>query len=146
MPESRPTLPATMLELLRSTLQTTEALLEAGDAALPVHTTHVCGHDKDTWTLLTNLIDHETEHIGQVAQARYESRETRTALERVLAEWLEVRARFIGSLIGLSEEQFHSPTEDGQWTFYEVADHLLKLERHALKTMRADGALPAAAQ
>src|SRR4051794_34560996 len=97
----QPTVRETMLEMLSSTVRTMEILLEAPDSALDVHTTHVCGHDKDTWVLITNLIDHETKHMQQVLQARYEERDGRTPMERLMAEWLEVRARFLGTLIGL---------------------------------------------
>lgn len=131
----------TMLEMLESTVRTTEILLATDDGCLDVHTTHVCGHDKNTWTLITNLIDHETKHMQQVLQARYEEKAARTPMERLVAEWLEVRARFLGTLVGLSDERFNEPTEEGHWTFAEIADHLAKLEQHALKTMVADGAL-----
>ncbi len=131
----------TMLEMLASTVRTMEILLATDDGCLDVHTTHVCGHDKNTWTLITNLIDHETKHMQQVLQARYEEKAARTPMERLVAEWLEVRARFLGTLVGLSDEHFNEPTEEGHWTFAEIADHLAKLEQHALKTMVADGAL-----
>jgi hypothetical protein len=136
------TLRETMLQMLSSTVETMEILLAAPEGCLEVHTTHVCGHDRETWTLLTNLIDHETKHMQQVLQARYEERDARTPMERLVAEWLEVRARFLGTLVGLSDERFNQPTEHAEWTFAEVADHLAKLEQHALATMRKDGALP----
>ena len=135
----------TMNEMLASTLRTMEILLAAQDHALPVPTTHVCGHGKDTWVLLTNLIDHETKRMQQVLQARYDAKGSRTPMERIVAEWLETRARFLGTLVGLTDEQFNTATEPGEWTFYEVADHLLKLEHHALATMEKDGALPVGA-
>ena len=143
MGDARPTVAGTMSAMIQSTIGTMEILLAEGEAALPVHTSHVCGHDKDTWVLLYNLIDHETKHIQQVLQARYEAKESRTPMERIVADWLEVRARFLGSLAGLSDEEFHTPTEHGEWTFFEIADHLLKLEANALATMRSDGALSA---
>ena len=120
------TVAETMNEMLASSVRTMQILLEAGEAALPVHTTHVCGHDKDTWTLLANLVDHETEHMQQTLNSRYESKDSRTPMERIIAEWIETRARFLGTLVGLSEEEFHSETEPGNWTFAEVADHLLQ--------------------
>ena len=136
------TVSETMLEMLASTAKTMEILLAAPAEALDVHTSHVCGHDKETWTLITNLIDHETKHMQQVLQARYEEKDSRTPMERLVAEWLEVRARFLGTLVGLSDERFNEPTEHGEWSFREIADHLAKLEQHALATMAADGALP----
>jgi len=138
MPE---TVRETMVEMLASTVQTMETLLAAPADCLEIHTSHVCGHDKETWTLITNLIDHETKHMQQVLQARYEEKDGRTPMERLVAEWLEVRARFLGTLVGLSDERFNQPTEHDEWTFAEIADHLAKLEQHALATMRKDGAL-----
>ena len=38
-------------------------------------------------------------------------------MERLVAEWLAERARFIGSLIGLTDEQFNAETAPGQWTY-----------------------------
>lgn len=131
----------TMLDMLASTVETMQLLLSAGDDCLELPSSHVCAHGKDTWTLLTNLIDHETEHTGQLAQARYEGKDPRTPIERLAAEWLEVRARFLGQLAGLSDERFNEPLEEGQWTFREAAEHLAGLEQHGLKTMRKDGAL-----
>ena len=56
------------------------------------------------------------------------------------SEWLAERARFIGSLIGLTDEQFNSETAAGQWTCRVVAKHVLKLEQDSLKTIAADQA------
>ena len=136
------TLRETMLQMFASTVDTMETLLAAPEGCLDVHTSHVCGHDKQTWTLITNLIDHETKHMQQVLQARYEEKDSRTPMERLVAEWLEVRARFLGTLVGLSDERFNSPTEHDEWSFQQIAEHLAKLEQHALASMAADGALP----
>jgi hypothetical protein len=57
-----------------------------------------------------------------------------------VAEWLAERARFIGSLIGLTDEQFNSETAAGQWTYRVVAKHVLMLEQDSLKTIAADQA------
>jgi len=61
-------------------------------------------------------------------------------MERLVAEWLAERARFVGSLIGLSDEQFNSETAAGQWTYRVVAKHVVTLEQDSLKTMTADRA------
>jgi hypothetical protein len=55
-------------------------------------------------------------------------------------EWLAERARFIGSLIGLTDEQFNSETAAGEWTYRAVAKHGLTLEQDSLKTIAADRA------
>ena len=47
-------------------------------------------------------------------------------MQRLVAEWLAERARLVGSLIGLTDEQF------------KVAKHVLGVEQDSLKTMGAD--------
>src|SRR5262244_2291313 len=125
-------------ELLEQTMVTIDALLEASDRELAMPSSHACAQDKDAWTLLTNDIDHEKIHSGQVLEARYEARATASPMERLIAEWLAERARFIGSLVGLSDAQFNSETAPGQWTYRVVAKHVLALEQDTLKTMAAD--------
>ena len=95
---------------------------------------------KTFWTLITNDIEHEKIHTGQILEARSESRITASPMQRLLAEWLEERARLIGSLIGLTDEQFNSETALGQWTYRGVAKHALALEQDSLKTIAADQA------
>ena len=70
---------------------------------------------------------------------------TASPMERLVAEWLAERARFIGSLIGLTDEQFNAETAPGQWTYRVVAKHVLALEQDSLKTMAADRAARASA-
>jgi hypothetical protein len=125
-------------ELLEQTMVTMDALLEASDRELTMSSSHGCAQGRDAWTLITNDIDHEKIHTGQVLEGRYESRITASPMERLLAEWLAERARFIGSLIGLNDEQFNSPTAPGQWTYRIIAKHVLALEQDSLKTIAAD--------
>ena len=42
-------------------------------------------------------------------------------MQRLVAEWLTERARFISSLVGLTDEQFNRETAPGQWTYRVVA-------------------------
>jgi len=127
-------------ELLEQTKATMDALLAASDRELPMPSSHACAQGKDLWTLLTNDIDHEKIHTGQVLEGRYESRITASPMQRLIAEWLAERARFIGSLVGLTDEQFNSETAPGQWTYRVVAKHVLRLEQDSLKTLAADQA------
>src|SRR5687767_2614183 len=115
----------TIRELMEQTIRTLEALLEAADEELPMPSSHVCAQDKDAWTLITNDIDHEKIHSGQVLEARYESRMTQSPMARLIAEWMEERARFMGTLVGLTDEQFNSETAPGGWTYRAVAKHVL---------------------
>ena len=125
-------------ELLEQTIVTIDALLEASDRELAMPSSHGCAQGKDVWTLITNDIDHEKIHTGQVLEGRYEARLTASPMERLVAEWLAERARFIGALIGLSDEEFNRETAPGQWTYRVVAKHVLTLEQDSLKTMAAD--------
>lgn len=135
MPE---TVNDTIREMLQQTIATMEALLEASDQELPMPSSHGCAQGKDVWTLITNDIDHEIIHAGQVIEGRYEARITQSPMARLIAEWFEERARFIGSLVGLSDEEFNSETEEGEWTYRAVAKHCLRLEQDSLKVMGED--------
>ena len=128
----------TIHELMEQTMVTMDALLRASDRELALPSSHGCAQGKDVWTLITNDIDHEKIHTAQVLEARYESRMTASPMERLVAEWLAERARFIGSLIGLTDAQFNAPTAPGQWTYRVVAKHVLAVEQDSLKTMAAD--------
>jgi len=128
-------------ELMTQTMATMDALLEASDRELTMASSHACAQGRDLWTLLTNDIDHEKIRTGQILEACYESRITASRMQRLLAEWLEERARLIGSLIGLTDEQFNSETGPGQWTYRVVAKHVLTLEQDSLKTIAADQAM-----
>src|SRR5207253_8180832 len=127
-------------ELLEQTMVTIDALLEASDRELAMPSSHGCAQGKDAWTLITNDIDHEKIHTGQVLEARYEYRITASPMERLVAEWLVERARFIGSLMGLTDAQFNTETGPGQWTYRAIAKHVLTVEQDSLKTMAADQA------
>src|SRR5262245_30906167 len=131
-------------ELLEQTMVTMDALLDASDPELPRPSSHVCAQGKDLWTLITNDIDHEKIHVGQVLEGRYEARITASPMERLIAEWLAERAPFIGALVGLTDEQFNGETAPGQWTYRAVAKHVLGLEQGSLETLAKDRAARAA--
>lgn len=128
----------TIRDLLASMLQTVDDLLALPLDELPQPSSHVCAQGKDLWALLTNDIDHETIHAGQVLEARYEARITASPMERLVGEWLVARAGLIATLVGLTDEQFNRETAPGGWTYRAVASHLLKLEQHSLATVHAD--------
>ena len=131
-------------ELLEQTIATMDALLDASDRELPRSSSHACAQGKDLWTLITNDIDHEKIHTGQVLEGRYESRITASPMQRLIAEWLAERARLVGSLVGLTDEQFNAETAPGQWTYRVIAKHVLALEQDSLKTLATDRAARAA--
>jgi hypothetical protein len=125
-------------DLLESTRDMIDALLALPSDELAEASSHVCAQGKDLWALLTNDIDHEDIHAGQVFEARYESRVTASPMERLVGEWLKARARFIASFVGLNDEQFNAETAPGQWSYRVIAKHILDLERHSLKTIAED--------
>jgi hypothetical protein len=130
----------TIRALLESTLQTMDALLKASDEELPQASSHVCAQGKDAWALITNDIDHEKIHAGQTIEGRYESRITQSPMDRLVAEWLTERTRFIGTLVGLTDDQYNSETEAGAWTYRQVASHVLGVEQDSIKVMHEDQA------
>ena len=130
----------TIRDLLESTQRTIEALLAASDDELPLPSSHVCAQGKDLWALVTNDLDHEKIHAGQVIEGRYEARKTASPMERLVAEWLEERARFIGSFIGMTDEEFNAETAPGAWSYRAVAKHVLLVEEDSLQTLGADRA------
>jgi hypothetical protein len=109
-------------ELLEQTMTTIDTLLAATERELPMSSSH------------------EKIHTGQVLEGRYESRITASPMDRLLAEWLAERARFVGALVGLTDEQFDSETAPGQWTYRAVAKHVLMLEQNSLQTIADDRA------
>jgi hypothetical protein len=127
-------------DLLEQMMTTIDALLATPEGELAMPSSHGCAQGKDLWALITNDIDHEKIHTGQVLEGRYESRITASPMDRLVAEWLAERARFIGALIGLSDEQFNAETAPGQWTYRVIAKHVLSLEQDSLKTVTADRA------
>jgi hypothetical protein len=134
------TVRAAIRELMEQTMATMDALIEASERELGAPSSHACAQGKDVWTLITNDIDHEKIHTAQVLEGRYESRITASPMQRLLAEWLAERARFVGSLIGLTDEQFNSGTAPKQWTYRVVAKHVITLEQDSLKSIAADRA------
>src|SRR2546428_11491633 len=121
-------------ELTRETMATMDILVEASDRELTMPSSHVCAQGKDVWTLLTNDIDHEKIHTGQILEARYESRITASRMQRLLAEWLEERARLIGSLVGRTQEPINNGAAPRQWAYLGVGQHALAPEHESLQT------------
>jgi hypothetical protein len=126
----------TMLELTRSMQETLDTLTALADQELVEPSAHVCAQGKDVWALITNDIDHEKIHAGQILEARYESRITQSHMHRLIAEWLMERARLIGSLVGMTDEQFNRETAPGGWTYRAVARHTMAVEQDSLKSIR----------
>ena len=65
----------TIRELNRSVQETLETLLSLADAELERPSDHVCAQGRDVWTLITNDIDHEKIHVGQILEGRIEFRD-----------------------------------------------------------------------
>lgn len=133
----------TIREMLVSMSTTIEALLALPDGALQAPSSHVCAQGHDIWALLTNDIDHERIHAANVLDARVESRNAASPLARLAGEWLQARAAFVASLVGLDDATFQGASAPGQWTYERIARHLNALEQDSLAAIHADlGARP----
>ncbi|MEX2237151.1 MAG: hypothetical protein WEB00_06430 [Dehalococcoidia bacterium] len=128
----------TVRELLESTLTTVEQLMQLQDGDLASGSSHVCAQGGTLWNLITNDIDHETIHAGQILEARSEGHTTATQMERLVTEWLRARATFISTLVGMNDEEFNRETAEGAWTYRQVADHVRGVERHSMASVEAD--------
>ena len=129
------TMEQTIRELTESTLATLTTLVSLADRELAEPSSHVCAQGKDVWTLITNDIDHEKIHTGQILEARYEARLTQNQMQRLIAEWLMERARLIGSLVGLGDEQLNQEMAPGGWTYRAAVKHTLLVEQDSLKNI-----------
>ena len=126
----------TIRQLAESMQATLDALVELADQELLEPSSHVCAQGKDVWTLITNDIDHEKIHVGQLLEARYEARTTPSHMHRLIGEWLMERSRLIGALLGLTDDQLHQETALGGWTYRAVAKHTLLVEQDSLKNIQ----------
>jgi len=122
-------------ELTKSMLETVEALAALPAAELVDHSEHVCAQGKDVWALITNDIDHERIHVGQLLEARYESRLTQDRLQRLLGDWIMERARLVAALISLPDDAFQSETAPGQWTYERIIKHVIAVERDSVASI-----------
>lgn len=128
----------TVTQLLESTREVIDQLLALPIDEIPMPSSHTCAQGKDLWALITNDIDHETIHAGQVLEARYEARSTASPMERLVAEWLVGRARFIATFVGMRDDEFNGETAPGAWTYRGIAKHLIQLDQDSLKTVHQD--------
>src|SRR5579883_3287710 len=126
----------TILELAASMQDTVDTLVALADQELLQPSSHVCAQGKDVWTLITNDIDHEKIHVGQILEGRYEARITQSHLQRLISEWLVERARLIGALVGLSDAQLNQETAPGGWSYARVAQHTIAVEQDSLRNIR----------
>lgn len=128
----------TVTQLLESTRDVIDQLLTLPIDEIPMPSSHTCAQGKDLWALITNDIDHETIHAGQVLEARYEARSTASPMERLVSEWLVARAKFISSFVGMDDQRFNDETAPGGWTYRGIARHLIQLDQDSLRTIHAD--------
>lgn len=125
-------------QLLESTRDVIDQLLALPIDEIPMPSSHTCAQGKDLWALITNDIDHETIHAGQVLEARYEARSTASPMERLVAEWLVARAKFIATFVGMDDLAFNGETAPNGWTYRRIAKHLIDLDQDSLKTIHRD--------
>lgn len=126
-------------ELLNSTIELAERLSVLERATLDTPSGHPCAYGGDTWQLIANLVDHDIEHAGQLAGARHQSGNPRTAVQRLLAEWIEARAQVASHLVGMSDAQFEDAMMEGQWSYRESVEHITGLQRYTLDRLGKEG-------
>lgn len=124
--------------LLESIRDLIDQLLALPAEELPLPSSHACAQGKDLWALLTNNMNHDAAHAGQVLEARYESRVTASPIERLAAELFVERARFISTFLGMTDEQFQAQISPDGWTYGSVARHLIALDRDSMRAVQAD--------
>jgi len=93
-------------ELLEQAMAMMDALLAASDRELTMPSSHACAQGKDVWTLITNDIDHEKIHTGQVLEGRYESKIT--ASFHVAKHTLVVAQDFLNTMAADQAARGHS--------------------------------------
>jgi hypothetical protein len=59
-------------------------------------------------------------------------------MERLVAEWLVARTKFVATFVGMSDDEFNSETAPGGWTYRGIAKHLIGLDQDSLKAIHAD--------
>ncbi len=82
----------TVTHLLESTREVIDQLLALPIDEIPMPSSHTCAQGKHIRALVTNDIDHETIHSGQILEARYEARATRLWRDFVLSGFRRGRA------------------------------------------------------
>jgi hypothetical protein len=128
----------TVTQLLQSTRDVIDQLLALPIDEISMPSSHSCAQGKDLWALITNDIDHEAIHAGQILEARYEAHATASPMERLAGEWLIARARVVATFVGMDDDAFNRETSPGGWTYHGIAKHLIALDRDSLATVQAD--------
>jgi uncharacterized damage-inducible protein DinB len=131
-------------ELLTSLLDLVDSVEALDTADLACTSGHVCAYGGDNWQLVTNMIDHENEHAGQLAAARHHPPGIRTPAQRLVGEWMEARTRFATQLVGMSDDRFNRPMREGEWSYHEAVRHLVDLQKDVLGTLSQELATRAA--
>ena len=127
----------TLIRALQEAMNETLAALAAlNDEQLAAVCSHPCaresGETGSIWRLLTNDIDHERMHAGQVLSLRHDLRVPQTPTARLLGEWVRERAVLIGALVGLPDEALDRRTKPEEWSIREVVEHTLYWERDSI--------------
>ena len=122
--------------------ETLDALAELADEQLDAACTHPCGRGPEQAgsirRLLTNDIDHERMHAGQVLGLRHDLGVMQSQTARLLGEWLRERAALIATLVGLPDEALDRRPKPDEWSIREVVEHTLYWERDSLSATLRD--------
>lgn len=92
--------------------------------------------------LLHELIDHERVHAAQLLRLRRKVRgytppvALPTEAERMVMDSVEARAKVVGVLAILDEEDLDADPGEGAWTIRQVLEHLIQIRGFALKQLQ----------
>ena len=90
----------------------------------------------DARRVLLRFGDHMREHANQVVGARDAVGRGWTMPQRMLAEAELAWGKLLGATVGLTDEDIALKPPDGGWSVLEVLEHVLKVERLYLATIR----------
>lgn len=89
--------------------------------------------DNTRWNTVRRVLlrfgDHMREHTTQLIAAREDIGAAPTMPQRILAQGQQAYGYFLGSVIGLTDEDLDQVPAEGEWTIRQVLEHLLQTEK-----------------
>lgn len=140
---------ASALAELRALRRATVRALTGLDPAALTRSAPWRGAEADVRHLLLRLADDDLMRTVRLELALAAAGHVPTEAQRILAAAAALRGRLLGSLVGLSTEQFDRGWGNGEWSVRRVLGHLIATDRrylvqtrHAIARARAGGTGP----
>lgn len=95
--------------------------------------------------LLHELMDHERVHAAQLLRLRRKVRgytppaALPTEAERMVMDTMEARAKVVGVLAILNQEDLEANPGEGEWTVRQVIEHLIQVRASTLRRVQEIG-------